>query len=98
MTDDAPVAQWIERPPSKREVAGSTPAERAICPVCSKLFHHPDDMAQHLTNKPGHIEWIHRELASLRGEVAMLKEAVSAWRKLARERAANRQATSEDQQ
>lgn len=86
---DAPVAQWTEHRPSKPGVAGSTPAERAICPVCGKLFHHPDDMAKHLTSKPGHIEWIHHELASLRCEVASLKEAIATWRDLARERAAN---------
>ncbi len=35
LDDPAPVAQWIEHPPSKRTVTGSSPVGRAIFP-CGK--------------------------------------------------------------
>jgi hypothetical protein len=58
--------------------------ERTTCPVCLKDFACTKDMHQHLINKPDHIEWLRRELDSLRSEIAGLKEAAAMWRDIAR--------------
>ena len=44
-------------------------------------------MTNHLVNKPDHLDWLIQDRKSLQHEVAILKEAVTAWRDLARERA-----------
>lgn len=56
------------------------------CPVCNKQFGDRAAMRTHLTNKPGHLEWIGIELRSLREENATLKDSVKAWRELANSR------------
>lgn len=51
-----------------------------ICPLCERKYAVGNDFIMHLRNKPGHIQQLLAEFVSMKEEIAVLKDAIKAWR------------------
>ena len=71
MPPSAPVAQWIERPPPKRQVAGSIPARGTIkSSSCVNAPPFSSEYVHHMSTEQGRGWWTWRCCGNARGLVA----------------------------